>query len=237
VVEAVERRKRYREQVRDEIKQVALGQIAREGAAALTLTGVAKEIGVSGPALYKYFAGRDDLITELIADSYASLAEALQHAAAASAGSPARVRLHTVAQAYRAWAIAQPHRYLLLAGTPMPRYEAPADTVDRARAVLTPLLEILAAGRSWPRADALQAQLATWIAEVPAVADWVRAAIGPTAPAAAPEVALAGVVTAWVRLHGVVSIEAVGLFTGVGLEPATVLTLEMDALADAVGLH
>lgn len=240
MVEAVERRKRYREQVRDEIKQVALAQIARDGAAALTLTGVAKEIGVSGPALYKYFTGRDDLLTALIVDSYASLAEALQVAATESATEPPRVRLHAVARAYREWAVAQPHRYLLLAGTPVPRYEAPAETVDRARAVLAPLLAILAAGRSWPRAEALRAELATWIAEVPAVADWVRASIGPdgsaTAPDVAPDVALAGVVTAWVRLHGVVSIEAVGLFGGMGLQPATVLTLEMDALADAAGL-
>nr|WP_281386617.1 TetR-like C-terminal domain-containing protein [Jiangella mangrovi] len=144
--------------------------------------------------------------------------------------------MHAVAQAYRAWAIAQQHRYLLLAGTPVSRYDTPAEAVDRARAVLAPLLQILAAGRSWPRADALQTELATWIAAEPTVADWVRGAIGPTGSAAAPEAALAGVVTAWVRLHGVVSIEAVGLFAGMGLEPATVLALEMDALADAIGL-
>ncbi|RIQ20158.1 TetR/AcrR family transcriptional regulator [Jiangella rhizosphaerae] len=235
MAEAVERRKRYRQQVRDEIKQVALGQIARDGAAALTLTGVAKEIGVSGPALYKYFAGRDDLLTELIVDSYSSLAEALRAAATASTGSPARERLHAVAGAYRDWAVAQPHRYLLLAGTPVPRYDAPAETVDKARAVLAPLLEILAEGSSWPRAESLRAELAAWIAEVPAVAEWVRDALGPAA-STPPDVALAGVVTAWVRLHGVVSIEAVGLFSGMGLRPATVLALEMDALADAVGL-
>ncbi|WP_053203922.1 TetR/AcrR family transcriptional regulator [Jiangella muralis] len=233
--EVVERRKRYREQVRDEIKQVALAQIARDGAAALTLTGVAKEIGVSGPALYKYFAGRDDLLAELIIDSYASLADALSAAASMSAESPARARLHAVAHAYRDWAVAQPHRFLLLAGTPVPRYEAPADTVDKARAVLAPLLEILATGDSWPRADVLRSELAAWIADVPAVADWVRDGLGPAATAA-PDVALAGVVTAWVRLHGVVGIEAVGLFNGMGLQPSTVLAQEMDALADAVGL-
>ncbi|SDU27732.1 regulatory protein, tetR family [Jiangella alkaliphila] len=235
MVEAAERRKRYREQVRDEIKQVALGQLARDGAAALTLTGVAKEIGVSGPALYKYFAGRDDLLTELIVDSYAALAEALRAAASASAGAPARQRLHSVAHAYRDWAVAQPHRYLLLAGTPVPQRDAPAGTADTARAVLTPLLEILATGGSWPRAEALRAEVAEWIAQLPAVADWVRDALGPAATTP-PDVALAGVVTAWARLHGVVGIEAVGLFNGMGLRPATVLALEMDALADAVGL-
>lgn len=235
MVEAVERRKRYREQVRDEIKQVALAQIARDGAAALTLTGVAKEIGVSGPALYKYFAGRDDLLAELIVDSYASLADVLRTAASTSAESPARKRLHAVARAYRDWAVAQPHRYLVLAAAPAPPGGTPVRTVERARGLLAPLLGILAAGKSWPRAEALRAELAEWIAGDPAAAGWVRDALGPAATAA-PDVALAGAVTAWVRLHGVAGIEAAGLFDGMRLQPATLLALEMEALADAIGL-
>jgi AcrR family transcriptional regulator len=38
---------------------------------------IAEELGVSGPALYRYFAGRDALLTELIVDAYADLAAAL----------------------------------------------------------------------------------------------------------------------------------------------------------------
>lgn len=78
-------RERYRAQVRAEIKEHAWEQIATAGVPALSLNAVAKQMGVSGPALYRYFAGRDELITELIRDAYQSLADtfrkALAHAA------------------------------------------------------------------------------------------------------------------------------------------------------------
>lgn len=230
-----QRREIYRAQVRSEIKELALGQIARDGAAALTLTGLARELGVSGPALYKYFAGRDDLLTELIVDSYADLAATLKGIATSTADEAPRAQLRALAMAYRDWAVAQPYRYLLLTGTPVPRYEAPAETVQRAREVLSPLILVLSSGRRWPAAEPLRAELAEWIDAEPAVAAWVRDAMA-TPAVAAPDAVLAWVVTAWVRLHGVVGIEAVGLFNGMGLSPATVLEIEIDALADAVEL-
>ncbi|WP_143673003.1 TetR family transcriptional regulator, partial [Streptomyces sp. b94] len=49
-------RERYRAQVRAEIKQHAWEQIATAGASALSLNAIAKRMGVSGPALYRYFA-------------------------------------------------------------------------------------------------------------------------------------------------------------------------------------
>ena len=41
---------------------------------------IAKEMGMSGPALYRYFAGRDELITALIRDAYRSLADTVRAA-------------------------------------------------------------------------------------------------------------------------------------------------------------
>lgn len=57
-------RERYRSQVRAEIKEHAREQIATAGASALSLSAIAKRMGMSGPALYRYFAGRDELITD-----------------------------------------------------------------------------------------------------------------------------------------------------------------------------
>ncbi|WP_220270026.1 TetR/AcrR family transcriptional regulator [Marinitenerispora sediminis] len=62
-------RSRYREQTRAEIKAIALRQLAEGGIAAVALTRIAKELGLSGPALYRYFANRDDLLTALIRDT------------------------------------------------------------------------------------------------------------------------------------------------------------------------
>lgn len=75
-------RERYRTQMRAEIKERAWEQIATAGASALSLNAIAKRMGMSGPALYRYFVGRDKLITELIRDAYQSLADTFRAAAA-----------------------------------------------------------------------------------------------------------------------------------------------------------
>lgn len=233
-----ERRARYRAEARTEIKTIALAQIARDGVAGLTLTGIAKELGVSGPALYKYFKGRDDLMTELIVDGYAEAAATLQAVLAATAGASARSRLQALARAFREWAVAQPHRYLLLAGAPVPRYEAPAETVALARDVLTPFITVLSGAAGKGESPGLVAELTEWMAAEPAVFSWVRVAhdsSGVTEPARAAGV-LASVLRVWMRVHGVVSTEAAGTFRGMGLNPATLLAAEVDALADGLGL-
>lgn len=79
-------RARYREQTRAEIKAVALRQLAEGGVSAVALTRIAKELGLSGPALYRYFAGRDDLLGALISDGYDDFAVEIGVAAGAVAG-------------------------------------------------------------------------------------------------------------------------------------------------------
>src|SRR5260221_9021631 len=51
-------RERYRAQVRQEIKQPALRQLAESGPGGLSISAIGKQLGVSGPALYRYFAGK-----------------------------------------------------------------------------------------------------------------------------------------------------------------------------------
>jgi AcrR family transcriptional regulator len=57
------RREQQRQSTLDEIKTVARRQMAREGTGALSLRAIAAEMGVTAPALYRYYANRDDLIT------------------------------------------------------------------------------------------------------------------------------------------------------------------------------
>ncbi|MER7248301.1 TetR/AcrR family transcriptional regulator [Kribbella sp. NPDC000426] len=115
-------RERYRAQMRDEVKQHAWAQIAEAGVSALSLNAIAKQMGVSGPALYRYYAGRDELITELVRDAHRSLADTVRSAYDAGADAIA------VAGAIRAWALAGPQRYLLIYGTPVSSEQAPDDT-------------------------------------------------------------------------------------------------------------
>lgn len=88
---AASRRERFRAQTRDEAKRLALGQLADAGPGALSLNAIAREMGVTGPALYRYFTGRDDLLTELAVDAYEDLADTICAAAYPAAPSVSAV--------------------------------------------------------------------------------------------------------------------------------------------------
>jgi AcrR family transcriptional regulator len=225
-------RQRYRDQVRAEIKQAALAQMCIGGPAALSLNAVAKELGVTGPALYKYFRSRDDLVTELVFDCYAEAAAAVHAEAEHIQDLPARERLHRLAEAYRQWAVAAPHLYQLLTVMPRPTIDSPPETIERAKAVLGPFLPALGEGQTWPAAAELRKQVQGWVERSEPVVDWVRA----YAPEADPATALTGALIVWVRLHGVVNLEVQGKFVGMGHQAATLLSVEMDSLADLMGL-
>ncbi|MDN3355625.1 TetR/AcrR family transcriptional regulator [Actinomadura sp. DC4] len=212
-------RVRYREQVRDEIKAHAWAQVATTGASALSLNAIAKQMGISGPALYRYFRNRDDLITELVLDAYRDMADTCEAAAAPDAEPAAR--LAAVATALREWALAAPHRYLLIYGTPVPGYAAPPEATALAGRLMTVLLDAFAeagAASVSARETALDDHLADhrqWAADHPAPASAIRRAL-----------------TFWTRLHGVVSLEVAGHFTGMNFDPGLLYATEADSVID-----
>jgi AcrR family transcriptional regulator len=210
--EAATPRQRYRAQVRDEVKKHAWQQIAAAGASALSLNAIAKQMGMSGPALYRYFANRDELMTELIRDAYRSLADTFRDRAAAGAD------LGDLAHALRAWALDDPQRYLLIYGTPVPGYQAPEDTARTADEVMSVLLDACAADDlpDLPP-SALQAQPADGQA---------RGAQHPVT-----STALHRALVFWSRLHGVLSLELAGQFNGMGFDPAQLYAAEVAGLA------
>ena len=203
---AVGIRDRFRAQMVDEIKQHALRQLAEGGAQALSVNAIAKELGVSGPALYRYFAGRDALLTELILDAYADLTAALRSA---------EEDLAELAGAYRTWALANPHRYRLLYSAPLPGYD-PHDErlVAASQQTMDVLLAKLPADPA-PEA-ALTEQIARWAER--------RERTG-----ADPGTVLLAV-TAWSRLHGFVSLEIEGNYASMGLDPDLIFAAEVAAL-------
>ncbi|MFC8239834.1 TetR/AcrR family transcriptional regulator [Streptomyces chartreusis] len=208
--EAKTPRERYRAQVRTEIKERAWEQIATAGASALSLNAIAKQMGMSGPALYRYFSGRDELITELVRDAYRSLADTFRAAAEAGAD------LAGLANALRGWALKDPQRYFLIYGTPVPGYHAPDDTTAISSEIMATLLDACAALPADGPATPFDAHLEghrDWAGDHPA-----------------PPAALHRALTFWTRLHGVLSLELAGQFTGMGLDPALLFAAELDDL-------
>jgi AcrR family transcriptional regulator len=203
-------RERYRAQLQAEIKQHAWEQIAAAGAPGLSLNAIAKQMGMSGPALYRYFASRDELITELIRDAYRSLADTIRATAASGAD------LAGLGHALRAWALDDPQRYFLIYGTPVPGYHAPDDITMIASEIMDALLDAAQPGgipADSPGDSRLEAHLAEhrgWAADHPA-----------------PPAALRRALLFWTRLHGILSLELAGHFTGMGLDPAELYTSEL----------
>lgn len=226
-------RARYREQTRTEIKDIALAQLAEGGTAAVALTRIAKEVGLSGPALYRYFDSRDALLTDLIRDAYTDLAAAVATAAdTLPPRTSPRARLQALAAACRSWAVAQPHRYLLIEGTPVPGYSAPPDTLDSARGVLGPFLPAFERAEPSAAVRPVVAQMTAWAEADAAVAAWAHRHVSPGGEGAA----LAGAVLVWAHMHGAIGLEVSGQFEGMGHDGGTLLTAQIDALADAFGL-
>ncbi|AWS43339.1 TetR/AcrR family transcriptional regulator [Streptosporangium sp. 'caverna'] len=203
-------RERYRTQVRAEIKERAWEQIATAGASALSLNAIAKQMGMSGPALYRYFAARDELITELIRDAYRSLADTFR---AAAGPGPDHVAL---AHALRGWALDDPHRYFLVYGTPVPGYHAPDDITAIASEIMMTLLDACTALPSDNPATPFETHLEghrQWADGHPA-----------------PPAALRRALNFWTRMHGVLSLELAGHFNGMGFDPALLFAAELDDL-------
>ena len=202
-------RDRFRAQMRQEVKDAALRQLAEGGPGALSINAIAKELGVSGPALYRYFAGRDALLSELILDAYADFTAAV---------SAAPRELAALASAYRAWATAHPHRYRLLFGAALPGYDSRdrrlAEAAQRAIDVL-----LARVGPGPQPAAGLVEELHGW-------------ARRRGAEEVEPAVALRAVAV-WSRLHGFVSLEIDDNFRALGLDPDHFFAAEVGALSSA----
>jgi AcrR family transcriptional regulator len=121
------RRERQRQATLQEIVEAANEQLRLVGPQGLTLSAVARELGMTAPALYRYVDGVDGLITLLIADGYSDLAEQLETAAGSRGADDPGGRFLQVAEAGRDWARNDPARWGLLFGSPLPGYAAPED--------------------------------------------------------------------------------------------------------------
>ena len=141
-------RARARLELTGEIKRAARQRLAADGAPALSLRGVARDIGMVSSAVYRYFPSREDLLTALIVESYTSLGAVAASAEAAVRRTDTLGRWMAVAKSVRGWALENPHEHELIFGTPVPGYRAPQDTVDPAGVIPLLLLTVLSdAGR------------------------------------------------------------------------------------------
>jgi AcrR family transcriptional regulator len=223
-------RDRVRDEVTREILETARTHLARDGAAALALRSIARDLGMAPSALYRYFNGRDALLSALILGAYESLADAAQQAAeSAQEQGPDAVRWLAVPRAMRVWALDHPHEWGLIFGSPVPGYEAPQETVvpyaRLATALVQPLVEAQNQGRLNP---------STLV-----VGPEVTAALAPVIEGLLPEADPATVTLAmgaWTTLIGSISLELFGHWRHTILDPELFFEVTMADLAAHLGM-
>src|ERR1700755_1320715 len=97
-------RARVRAELTREILEAGRRQLVSDGAAALSLRAVARELGMASSAVYRYFPRRHALLTALVVEAYAALGEAAEAADAALPRDDHRGRWRAVCSAARRWA-------------------------------------------------------------------------------------------------------------------------------------
>ena len=122
-------RKKQIPHLQEVIKEAAWSQIAREGAAALSLRAIARDLNITAPAIYNYFPDRDALVTALIIDAFTSFGDWQLKARDTVPQDDLAGRMSAIGLAYRDWAHAFPQRYQLIFGTPIPGYEGPIEKI------------------------------------------------------------------------------------------------------------
>jgi AcrR family transcriptional regulator len=211
--------------LQEAIKETAWKQIAQEGAPALSLRAIARELKITAPAIYNYFSDRDVLVTALIIDAFTSFGDWQLEARDSVPANDLTGRLEAIGLAYRKWAHTYPQRYQLIFGTPIPGYEAPSEETfpssARSISALFSVVESLRkAGKltlsSSPRIkDEYKMHYERWkqyIGEVQPLSVFVAMII-------------------WARVHGIVSLEIQGNLPPFGKKGDDLYLFELRSIA------
>jgi AcrR family transcriptional regulator len=231
------RRERARADTLLEIKQTARRVLVEHGVDGLALRAVAREMGMTAPAIYRYFASREDLVENVVADLYDELCDVLESVRDAAAPATPGVQLMQVARAFRTWAITHRPEFGLLFGSAGLQV-LPEDVHDygerpsqlggaRFGAVFATLVARVYLEQGFPVPDeadldpALKEQLQEWCTKLPVAL-----------PLGVMHVFLA----CWIRLYGLVCMEIFGHLRFALHDAEPMFEAELRSLGDVLGV-
>ena len=226
------RRDINRENMTHEILDIARRHMAMNGAASLSLRAIATEMRMTAPALYRYFANRDELVTTLIIEAFNSLAEALESARDSCQPDDFKRCIRRVGMAYRQWAITNPQDYTLIFGTPIPGYEAPKDQVSvPSKRALGVLIRLIEDTRRAGLLNPVPAYLTTPEPLASRLKAWIEAYNLP-----GMEMAVHLSLAIWSRLHGIILLEIFGHLDYILENGEALYETEISAFLEQIGM-
>ena len=128
---APSRRDRVRATTTDEIKATARRILVADGPDALSLRAIAREMGMTAPAIYRYFGSREELLKHVIADMFVELSHDIQAAvqAVGRGSGDMTAKLMTAAWEFRRWSLNHPREFGLIFGSPLPGVSIEQDEI------------------------------------------------------------------------------------------------------------
>lgn len=237
MVQAVSRRDRVRAATIEEIKQTARRLLVAQGPEAVSLRAIAREMGMTAPALYRYFGSYEDLIKHVVADIFGEIASDIQAAiemAAAGSGGDLTQKLVAACFEFRRWSLTHRPEFGLLFGTPLPAREAMHDddvgalgAIKFAGTFFTLFADL------WqhhpfpvPADEQIEPEFRAQLTRY-------RDGLGATGM---PVGALLTFLRCWVRLYGMVSLEVFGHLSFVLDDASPMFEYTVAELAELVGL-
>jgi AcrR family transcriptional regulator len=125
---------------REAIIRAGCALVERKGVEGLTLAGVASELGIKSPSLYRYFASKAALIQAIIEHTFQEMFAAYE-AALAGVGDDPEERLLNLFRAHRAFAHVHPHTYVLAYTATAPELRADPAMLEQ---LVIPIQRIMA---------------------------------------------------------------------------------------------
>lgn len=233
VAAVLPRRERLRRATVAEIKTVARAQLAEEGAGALSLRRVARSMGMTPSALYRYVPSREELITMLISDAYNSLTDTLEAARDAIPAHDHVGRWLVVTRSYRGWALEHPTEFALIYGSPIPGYtvmdEGPTHDAGRRFGAMMFGLMIAAL------ADGVVDLDAAAMPFTPRLEETVRQVVDHRSGMPLPERAIAVCLAAWASMLGLLTLEVFGHLRKLVVDAGPLFDAQMRAIAVGMG--
>ncbi|MET7952239.1 TetR/AcrR family transcriptional regulator [Micromonospora sp. NPDC005324] len=226
------RRDRLRIATISEIKGCARRLLVTSGVDAVSLRAIARDMGMSAPAIYRYFPSLEALVRSLTADLYDELRERVEQATADAVSDDPIGELLAMSRAFRRWAVGHPHEFTLIFGCPargLPepvslRADADPAGVRLGAAFLAPFVT-LAARRALPDPPNALYQQHLGDRLAPLMASYG----GLTAEAAYAFLA------AWTRLYGLIAMEVFDHLSWAVSEPEALFETELAVLAAHLG--
>lgn len=123
------RRERLRSATVTEIRQAARQLLVSGGPQALSLRKIAGYMGMTAPAIYRYFPSRRALVADLCEALYGELGEVVEAARALIPAEQTADRLLAMARAFRRWSIDHPAEFALMFGEPIADHPQPDEAL------------------------------------------------------------------------------------------------------------